>query len=197
MDGRHRIVDRRLAASNARFDVYFDRIEGPDGVVPNFLMVRPQVLHADLVSGVCVLPEVDGRIGLMQIRRPHFPEPIWVAPSGFVEPDEPTEASALRELEEETGLTCAPGDLQSLGLLLLDPAVLEARVALFVAQRTRPLSDDPLANRPAGAVAGELGVGGLVLFSLDELEDLAVASASMDGGTVAACLRYLSLRRRP
>ncbi|WP_109122406.1 NUDIX domain-containing protein [Azospirillum sp. TSO22-1] len=191
MDCRHRIVARRLAASNTRFDVRFDRIEGPDGVVPEFLMVRPKVLHADLVSGVCVLPEVDGRIGLMRIRRPHFPEPIWVAPSGFVEPGEPTAVSALRELEEETGLTCAPDDLRPLGLLLLDPAVLEARVALFAAVRTRPLPG------AAGGAVGELGVGRLELFTPDELEELAVASPDMDGGTVAACLRYLALHRRP
>jgi 8-oxo-dGTP pyrophosphatase MutT (NUDIX family) len=186
---RHRLVERRLAAANAKFDVFFDHVEGPDGAVPRYLMVRPKVLHADAVSGVCVLPEVDGRVGLMQVRRPHFADPIWVAPSGFVEPDEPTETSALRELEEETGLTCDPKDLRSLGLLLLDPAVLEARVALFVAVQARPL---PAAGTGNG---DELGVGTLTFFTPEELEDLAVTSPHMDGGTVAACLRYLARRR--
>ena len=187
---RHRLVERRLAASNAKFDVFFDHVDGPDGPVPNYLMVRPKVLHADTVSGVCVLPEVDGRVGLMRVRRPHFAEAIWVAPSGFVEPDEATPASALRELEEETGLTCDPRDLRPLGLLLLDPAVLEARVALFVAQGARPI---PAAGGGAG---GELGVGALTFFAPDALEELALASPHMDGGTVAACLRYLAVRRR-
>ncbi|WP_431857421.1 NUDIX domain-containing protein [Azospirillum sp.] len=186
---RHRLAGRRLAAANARFEVFFDHVEGPDGAVPNFLMVRPTVLHADLVSGVCVLPEVDGRVGLMRIRRPHFVEAIWVAPSGFVEPDESTEASALRELREETGLTCDPKDLRPLGLLLLDPAVLEARVALFVAARARPAARD-------ASDAGELGVGALTFFAPDALEELAATSPDMDGGTVAACLRYLAAHRR-
>lgn len=185
----HRIAARRVALSNSRFDVLLDHVEGPSGSVPDYLMVRPKVRHADLVTGVCVLPVVDGRIGLMRVRRPHFAEPLWVAPSGFVESDEATSASALRELEEEAGLTCDPADLRPLGLLLLDPGVLEARVALYAAERTRPLA------APA-AHAGELGAGRLVLFTAEDAEDLALTSSSMDGGTVAACLRWSILRRR-
>jgi len=185
----HEIVERKLAAANAKFDVLFDRIEGPDGVVPTYLMIRPKVLHENAVSGVCVLPEVKGRVGLMQVRRPHFGESVWVAPSGFVEAGESTEASAMRELEEETGLGCAPGDLVPLGLLLLDPALLEARVALFVATGARPVAKD------AGGRT-ELGAGALTFFSSEELEELACTSPNMDGGTVAACFRYLSRCRR-
>lgn len=187
----HRLVSRRVALSNSRFDILFDHIEGPHGDVPDYLMVRPKVQGADLVTGVCVLPVVDGRIGLMRVSRPHFPEPLWVAPSGFLEPGEPVEASALRELEEESGLTCDPADLRSLGLLLLDPGVLEARVALFVATRTRALP-----GAAAGDAGHELGAGRLVLFAPEEAEELALTSAAMDGGTVAACLRWALLRRR-
>ena len=190
---RHRLVERRLAAANAKYEVFFDRVEGPDGSVPNYLMVRPKARHAGGVSGVCVLPEVDGRIGLMQARRPQFAEPIWVAPSGFVEPGEPTEVSALRELQEEAGLTCDPRDLRPLGLLLLDPGVLEARVALFVASPARPL---PAGVGIVGIVGGgEIGVGELTFFAPGALEELAVTSPHMDGGTVVACLRYLAGRR--
>lgn len=186
----HRLVARRIALSNSRYDVLLDHVEGPRGAVPDYLMVRPKVQAADKVTGVCVLPVVEGRIGLMRVSRPHFPEPLWVAPSGFLEADEPVETSALRELEEETGLTCDPADLRSLGLLLLDPGVLEARVALFVATRTRPL--------PAAEEEGshELGAGRLVLFEPEEAEELALTSPSMDGGTVAACLRWVVLQRR-
>lgn len=190
----HRLVSRRVALSNSRFDILFDHVEGPHGSVPDYLMVRPKVQAADMVTGVCVLPVVDGRIGLMRVSRPHFPEPLWVAPSGFLEFGEPVGTSALRELEEETGLTCDPTDLRPLGLLLLDPGVLEARVALFVATRTRPL---PGAATGAEEDAGhELGAGRLVLFAPEEAEELALTSPAMDGGTVAACLRWALLRRR-
>ncbi len=185
----HRIVSRRVALTNSRFDVLLDHVEGPGGGVPNYLMVRPKIRHADLIAGVCVLPVVDGRIGLMRVHRPHFAEALWVAPSGFVEPNESTATSARRELEEETGLTCDLTDLRPLGLLMLDPGVLEARVALYAAERTRPLAN-PTANLE------ELGAGRLVLFTPDEAEELALSSPSMDGGTVATCLRWLTWRRR-
>ncbi len=203
MDRRHRILDRRIVLSNSRFDVLFDHVVGPDGgAVPDFLMVRPKIRHAGTVAGVCVLPVVDGRIGLMQVHRPHFDEPLWVAPSGFVEPGETTETSALRELEEEAGLTCAPADLRPLGLLLLDPGVLEARVALFAAP-CRPAIPSEAIPSGAGPSLGpsldqapELGAGRLILFAPDAAEELALTSAAMDGGTVVACLRWAALCRR-
>ncbi|CAO3439767.1 NUDIX domain-containing protein [Azospirillum doebereinerae] len=195
MDRRHRILDRRIALSNSRFDVMSDHIAGPEGgEVPDFLMVRPKVRGADLVAGVCVLPVVEGRIGLMRVHRPHFDRPLWVAPSGFLEPDESPEISARRELEEEAGLTCDPAELRPLGLLLLDPGVLEARVALFAASSTRPLAAPPPGSS-LGA-APELGAGRLILFAPDEAEELALTSPDMDGGTVAACLRWAALGRR-
>jgi 8-oxo-dGTP pyrophosphatase MutT (NUDIX family) len=139
----------------------------------------------------------------MQVHRPHFDGPLWVAPSGFVEPGETTEASALRELEEEASLTCAPSDLHPLGLLLLDPGVLEARVALFAALCRSPT---PPSTLPSGELAAadpvvpeaapELGAGRLLLFAPEEAETLALTSAAMDGGTVVACLRWMALGRR-
>ena len=46
---------------------------------------------------------------LLLIKRKHFPfEGYWALPGGFVEMDESLEEAALRELEEETGVSGVP-----------------------------------------------------------------------------------------
>lgn len=57
------------------------------------------------------------------------------------------------------------------------------------AERIRP-------HAASGAHAGELGAGRLVLFTPEAAEELTLALSSMDGGTVATCLRWSVLRRR-
>lgn len=181
-------TDRRVVASNSRFDVLFDRLEGPEGaVVPDFLIVRPKVQLAQQVTGVCVLPEVDGRIGLMRSYRDQFGEEIWQAPAGFAEPGDTAESAALRELREEAGLACPPERLQPLGLTIPDAGVLEARVALFVARDARPEDGAP------GDV--EPGTGSFVYFDPPALADLVRTSPSMGAATMVACFRYLAARQ--
>lgn len=186
---RFHVTERRRVAENQRFDVLFDRLEGPDGaVVPAYLTVRPKVL-VDGVSGVCVLPEVDGRIGLMRTWRHAFGEDVWQAPAGFAEPGEAIAPTAARELVEETGLTCPPERLRSLGLILPDAGIIEAKVALFVAHDAEPAGPD------AAVIADEPGMGRLRFFDRDALAELLRDTAAMGAATMIACYRYLAIAR--
>jgi len=125
---------RNLVASNARFSIFLDEITCPgEPETRNYLVVSPKHGGTDLVTGVGVLPICEGRIGLIQAYRHPISEEIWEIPHGFVEDGETHEVSALRELQEETGLTCDLGELHSLGLITPDAGILAARVKLFVA----------------------------------------------------------------
>jgi 8-oxo-dGTP pyrophosphatase MutT (NUDIX family) len=182
-DRRFHVVARRAVAANRRFEVLFDRLESPAGdVAQDYLILRPKVLH-DGVSGVCVLPEADGRIGLMRVWRHHFEEEIWQAPAGFAEPGETVAETARRELREEVGLDCADADLVSLGLMIPDAGIIQAKVALYVARNAFPV---------AGATGPEEpGLGTLSFFSPAALQALA-AGGAMGAATMIACCRYLT-----
>ena len=58
---------------------------------------------------------------LIQRKHPPF-EGYWALPGGFIEMEEPLEVSALRELEEETGVTNVPlTEVGAFGDPLRDP----------------------------------------------------------------------------
>jgi ADP-ribose pyrophosphatase len=177
---------RRLVASNQRFHLYFDDLRLPGGQrVPEFLIVRPKVLQARMVSGVCVLPLVEGRVGLMRSYRHQLERSVWQAVAGFVEPGESLRATAAREIAEETALTCRPRDLISLGRFFPEPGLIEGALALFLA---------PCTPRPGGVAAAEIGTGRLTFFTAHALGRLLARSPDVGGSTLVAGYRYLARR---
>ncbi len=183
---RYRRLGRRLACENRLFEVFFDTVETPSGeVVDNFLVVRPKVSAPSGIVGVCVLPEVNGKIGLMRGWRHQLEEEVWQAPAGFIDPGKTAEQTALRELKEETTLVCDPTKLQSLGVYLPDAGLVDGRVALFHARCEGHFTEP--------AAAEEIGMGRLVYFSPGALEEILNHAENIGGATLVAGYRYLSL----
>ena len=153
----YRLLARRPLAANERFHLFFDDLQLPSGRrVPKFLIVKPKVLAVGMVSGVCVLPEVAGRIGLMRSYRHQLRRSVWQAVAGFVEPGESIRATAAREVTEETTLACRPRDLVSLGRFFPEPGLIEAALALFVV---------PCAPARGLPAPEEVGTGKLTFFA--------------------------------
>jgi len=184
---RYRQLGRRLACENRLFDVFFDAVETPAGeIVDNYVIVRPKVSAPGGIVGICVLPEVDGRIGLMRGYRHQLDDDVWQAPAGFIEPGELAEQSALRELAEETGLACRPNDLQRLGVYYPDAGLIEGTVALFAARNCQP--------NGLGALHHEIGTSALEFFEPSALARFACETGAVGGSTLVACFRYLATR---
>lgn len=182
-----RVRSRRRIGSNTLFDVYFDDIEDSRGHrVPEFLAVEPRVADAAGITGIAILPVRSGAFGLMRMFRHPYGGHAWEIPMGFVDRGETPEVSAVRELEEETGLAADVAGLASLGGLSPAPSVVRARIRLFAAAVT---------GRESGAPADEPGHGRFAWFPFED----ALAMAG-DGGIVEPCTlvsiyRYL-LRTR-
>lgn len=183
----YRHHDRQLACQNSRFDVYFDSVELANGQnVPDFMVVRPRVQDKAGIAGVLILPEVSGQVGLMHCYRHQFARAFWQAPAGFMEPGETAVECALRELHEETGLTCPPSSIVSLGNMAPDAGLIEGLVAMFVARCPDDMDTD--------VIDPEFGTDKLEFFSPEGLNDLILNCGDVGAATVVAGFRYLNFR---
>jgi 8-oxo-dGTP diphosphatase len=143
---------------------------------------RPSVT-VDVV--LIALGEEQPKVLLVKRKRPPF-EGSWAIPGGFVEPGEPLEAAARRELREETGAT--PLHLQQLhtfGDPGRDPRGWTISVAYVALLNPEDVGG---AQLEAGSDAGDLG-----WFDLDHPPSLAFDHAAI----LACAARWLAANPTP
>ncbi|MBI3351115.1 MAG: NUDIX hydrolase [Nitrospirae bacterium] len=125
---------RLLACENSKFKVFFDHLDGGEAnTTPDYLVVEPKNIAVDLVSGVAILPFLEEKIGLIRVYRHAIRDWSWEIPRGFIDSEEIPVVSAMRELEEETGLTSEPKFMRSLGYVTPEAGLLAGRIHLFAA----------------------------------------------------------------
>lgn len=179
------LLARREVCRNAVFTVYFDHIRDAAGnEVTDYLTVVPHHRAADGVTGVAVLPVMDGGFGLIRIYRHSLGGHGWEVARGFVDEAETAAAAALRELSEETGLVTDAASLRDMGTLAPEPGVLEARVRLFAAEGC---------TRGRAAPGAEMGHREVKYFTRQELGGLIQGGEVMDPCTLVCCYKYLGL----
>jgi len=109
-----------------RIRVEVDTLHTPDGK----MIRRDAIRHP---GAVVILPVLDAeRVVLLRNYRFVVGDTLWEVPAGTVEPNEPLEDCARRELLEETGYQAAKW--RSLGFLYASPGVLDEKLHLFVAE---------------------------------------------------------------
>jgi 8-oxo-dGTP pyrophosphatase MutT (NUDIX family) len=181
------LKNRRLAAENSKWRVYFDHIADARGNdVPDYLVVEGHHPVAGNVTGVAVLPIINGNFVLLRSYRHAIGGEVWELPRGFIDEQETPATAALRELSEETNLRCAPEDLVPLGFYAPEPATMAARGALFAAKRCEGIPK---------MAADELGLSRLHVVEPEALADLVANGEVEDAGTLIAYYRYYAMAR--
>ena len=122
-------VDSRTLFEGKIVTVKLDQAQLVNGAVVS----REVVEHP---GGVCILPLFDdGTVSIVRQFRYPFQQVVTALPAGKLEKGEAHRPAALRELEEEVGVTC--GKLTYLGCLYLSPGFSSEVLHMYLAQELK------------------------------------------------------------
>ena len=124
------LVSSRRVFSGRVLDLDVDTVRFPDGSVGDLEMIRHPGASA-VVPFVSDPHGADPEVLLIRQFRHAAERYVWEIPAGRLEPGEPPEACARRELEEEAGVTA--GELRRLTTIFTTPGFTDERIHLFLA----------------------------------------------------------------
>ena len=180
---KYKFIGRKRICSNSKFDILFDNLISQDNhVINDFLVIKPKINYKRYISGICVLPIYGGKFCLMNVWRHQFKNFVYQAPAGFVEKNEKPYQTAIRELKEETSLICEKRNMVSLGTFIPDAALIECRVALFLAKDC---------IKSSTKIEREIGSSDVIYLSKKEIKDLIIKEENIGGSTLVTCMRSL------
>jgi ADP-ribose pyrophosphatase len=170
-------MPRQIVHRGRKIQVALDITTLPDGQT----VQRDIILHP---GAVAVLPLVDDEhVCLLRNHRFIVGDTLLEIPAGTLEPGEPPERAAVRELAEETGYTAKVW--RKLTAFYPSPGVLDERTHLFVA---RDLTPGPMKPEPEESLVPEV-------VPLADALRWAMAGVIRDAKTLVALLWWERLRR--
>ena len=150
------------------FRVRRDQVRLPDDKLTRLDIVE----H---IGAVTILPlDADGRIWFVRQYRHAAAQELLELPAGTLEPGEPPEACARREIREETGL--AAGELRKLGEFFLAPGYSTEYMHVFLGTDLHP---DPLPGDQDEFLSVEAHLAGEVfeMITRGEIQDAKTLAA--------------------
>lgn len=170
---QYKRLNRELVASGVIIDYYQDTMLIPNGKTAKWDLID----HKGAAAVVAV--REDGKLLMVrQYRNALERETIEIPAGGLNGRQEPTEAAARRELEEETGYTC--GKLELLNSIYTTVAFCNEKIDIYLARDLKPgkqhLDEDEFLNVEA--------------YSLEELKQMIYQCRIQDSKTICGILTY-------
>ncbi len=170
-------MSRKIVHVGRKIQVALDTTIAADGST----ITRDVILHP---GAVVILPVLDAEhVVLLRNHRFAIGETLWEVPAGTLEPGEPLETCARRELLEETGYTAARW--RGLGYLYASPGVLSEKLHLFIAQDLTPGTAQPEPDEELHPVT----------VRLSEAIQMCLSGQIPDAKTITALLLWERLQR--
>lgn len=166
-------LKRELVAEGAIIDYYQDTMQIPNGNVAKWDLID----HKGAAAVVAVRD--DGKLLMVrQYRNALERETLEIPAGGLNGREEPTDQAAMRELEEETGYTCAQVEL--LNSIYTTVAFCNEKIDIYLARNLKPgkqhLDEDEYLNVEA--------------YTLDELKQMIFDCKIQDSKTICAIMTY-------
>lgn len=166
-------IKRELIANGAIIDYYQDTMQIPNGNVAKWDLID----HKGAAAVVAV--REDGKLLMVrQYRNALERETIELPAGGLNSREEPTDAAAMRELEEETGYVCDRVEL--LSSIYTTVAFCNEKIDIYVAKDLKPgkqhLDEDEFINVEA--------------YSVEELKQMIYECKIQDAKTICGIMTY-------
>jgi len=163
-------LNQETIYSGHAFNVRQDEVRMPD----------QRIAHIDVIehAGAVTLLPVDDERRILFVRqyRHATGRELLELPAGTLNPGEPAETCALREIREETGF--AAGKLTKIGEFFLAPGYSTEYMVVFLALKLR---HDPLPGDPDEFIS-------VVPLAIEQAYEMASTGQLMDGKSLAALL---------
>jgi 8-oxo-dGTP pyrophosphatase MutT (NUDIX family) len=171
------LVDRKMIFEGRVIKVSVDTVDLPNGVRLPLEIVR----HPGGAAAVAI--DSRNRICLLRQFRHAAGGYIYELPAGKLEPDEPPEATARRELVEEGAVSAARWE--SLGEYFSSPGVFTEVIHLFLATELTPVQARPEADE----------VFQVEWWPLEQAVERAASGELTDAKTIIGILRAASRKK--